>query len=172
MKLIAAILVLEHWTVLLSSQYCKAHLRAGLPTRGAGNSDIVGQRTASKHATIPAQVLQPLHLQLPFICGQLHEQALLRPILGMEHDKFNCTCALEGEMGRWHVGITIILSFHRCTVCWPFDCRMAIPNWSCIILISSNWMVSFRNILCKKSDSMLDLLLNSFVFILMAGYNN
>ena len=63
------------------------------------SSDIMGRCSAIGHETLSAQVLQPVHLQLALVCGELSEPACLQWLPGVECLERGCPCLVSWLMG-------------------------------------------------------------------------
>lgn len=115
----------------------------------------MGRCTELKHTTFPAQILQPLHLQLPLVRGQLPEPAGLQWVSEVERDKFSWVDPVEGTMGRCHGSGQIVLPIRCSDVRWSFNGWMAFHHRTSSILISSHRVVYPWHILYEESDGYL-----------------
>ena len=59
----------------------------------------MGRCSAIGHETLPAQVLQPVQLQLPLVCGELPEPACLQWPHGVECLERGYPCLVSWPMG-------------------------------------------------------------------------
>ena len=128
-----------------------------IQTCRAWNSNLLGRCTELKHTLFPAQILQPLHLQLPLLHGQLPEPASLQWVSEVECDKFSRTDPLEGAMGEQHGSCQIVLPIHRSNVHGSLDGWLVFPHRSGFILVSSLGLVRIWHILYEESDRCLAL---------------
>ena len=117
----------------------------------------MGRCTELKHTAFPAQILQPLHLQLPLVRSQLPEPPSLQRLSEVECDKFSWTDPLEGAMGEQHGGCQIFLPIHCSYVRWSLDGRVVFPHRTGFILVSSHGLVHIWHVLHEESDRYLAL---------------
>jgi hypothetical protein len=107
----------------------------------------MGRCSAIEHETLPAQVLQPVHLQLPLVCGELPEPACLQWLPGVECLERGCPCLVSWPMGGQNVFRSVVLTcpnrdMHRHLNGW-----LVFPARDGSVLCSSDWMVCFHSVL-------------------------
>lgn len=107
----------------------------------------MGRHTRIKHAALPAQILQPLHLQLLCLCCCLPESAGLSRFCALEHVKRGGSHPLERAVGGWHVSLQIILPLHRSACRGDLDGRLAVPDWNGSIFFSPDRVVHCLDLL-------------------------
>jgi hypothetical protein len=107
----------------------------------------MGRCSAIGHEVLSTQVLQSVHLQLPFIRGKLPESSRIQWLCGVECFECGGPCLVSWPMGRQNVCCSVILTFLNCDMHRYFNGWLVFPSRDGGILCSFDWMVCFHSIL-------------------------
>ena len=110
----------------------------------------MGRCTEERHAGVPEQELQPVHLQLSLLCCEQSEPSVLLRPRQMERGQPSCCDVFTRPLGEHGVRGEDLLTIRCCSLHRYPPWRHDIPDWHCGFCRSDDWLVPCGHLLHQR----------------------